>query len=192
MKKLNEISRLAGMQESQMDRWKRLGFCHPDCHIDDFVNVGVLGLDHLLCFSKEAQLFSAQVLGQISLPPERRCPFALLSTEITETLSSYWQIGSGVSTIVDVNPLVLILEDVHCKFLETFCRLWKEMDASQEDMAKILRLLRKLIKSTLASNRSIEDLTASLKTLNYNMVKELQMKEVHEQDDDLLNQQSIL
>ena len=61
--------------------------CHPDCPIDDVVSVRVLGLAHLLCFSKEAQLFTAQVLDQISLPPERRCPFALLSTEITETLT---------------------------------------------------------------------------------------------------------
>ena len=178
------------MQDNQGDCWKRLGFTgHGAPPLEDFANVGLLGVDHLLYFAKEAQLFSAQVLGQISLPADRRCPFARLSIELTGILSSYWHIGSGLSTVVDVNPLVLVLEEVHCKFLETFCRLWKEMDTSQEDMSKFLSTARKLIKSTLSVNRTLEDLSAYLKNINYAMVKDLQMRELNEQDDDLLNQQ---
>ncbi|EGN96731.1 hypothetical protein SERLA73DRAFT_75603 [Serpula lacrymans var. lacrymans S7.3] len=175
--------------EGSVVKWRNLGFSSEDL-MQEFSEVGVLGLDCLRNFVHEdPEFFSKVVLEQISRPEERRCPIARASNEIVELLSEHWAIfAPGYSTSTTFQPFFLNFFKVHALATHFFLRMWNESGSASGDFTRIVALARSQVNVALQREniRQWHEVEQDLIECEYRAVRDRQMKEL-EAEDELLS-----
>ncbi|KXN92416.1 Engulfment and cell motility protein 1 [Leucoagaricus sp. SymC.cos] len=169
-------------------QWRKLGFETEDI-IQEFSEVGVLGLDCLRQFIEHDPDFSKLVLEQLSKPEDRRCPLGKASNEVVELLSEHWNIfAPGYSTSTTFQPFFLDFFRVHFLGTRFFLRMWSESGAALGDFQRVVDLVRSQVKVALRSEsvRPWHEVEHEFNESEYRAVRDRQMKEL-ELEDDLLN-----
>ncbi|RDB23704.1 Engulfment and cell motility protein 1 [Hypsizygus marmoreus] len=169
-------------------KWRKLGFDSEDM-VQEFSEVGVLGLDCLKKFVENDPDFSKLVLEQLSRSAERRCPIAKASNEVVELLSEHWAIfAPGYSTSTTFQPFFLDFYKVHSLATHFFLRMWTESGAATGDFTRVVALVRSQVKVALRSEnvRPWHEVEHDFIETEYRSVRDRQMKEL-ELEDDLLS-----
>ncbi|KAG6821202.1 hypothetical protein H0H93_004023 [Arthromyces matolae] len=183
----------SGLEEGVDDqggllKWRQLGFETEDM-VQEFSEVGVLGLDSLKKFVETDPDFPKLILEQLSRSPERRCSIAKASNEVVELLSDHWAIfAPGYSTSTAFQPFFLDFCKVHSLATRFFLRMWTESGAATEDFTRVSALVRSQIKAALRSEnvRPWHEVEHDFNEQEYRDVRDRQMKEL-ELEDDLLS-----
>ncbi|KAF9525327.1 ELMO/CED-12 family-domain-containing protein [Crepidotus variabilis] len=174
--------------DDQPLKWRKIGFYTEDI-VQEFSEVGVLGLECLRRFVEGDQDFPKMLLEQLSRPEERRCPVAKASNEVVELLSEHWAIfGSGYSTSTTFQPFFLDFQKVHNLATRFFIRMWSDSGAADGDFTRVVALVRSQIKSALRreNSRPWHEVESDFLDIEYRAVRDRQMKEL-ELEDDLLS-----
>ncbi|KAG6812771.1 hypothetical protein H0H92_000541 [Tricholoma furcatifolium] len=169
-------------------KWRKLGFETEDV-VQEFSEVGLLGLDCLKHLVESNPDFSKLVMEQLSRSPERRCSIAKASHEVVELLSEHWAIfAPGYSTSTSFQPFFLDFYKVHALATHFFLRMWTESGAATGDFTRVVALVRSQIKVALRSEnvRAWHEVEHDFNELEYRAVRDRQMKEL-ELEDDLLS-----
>ncbi|KAF5383550.1 hypothetical protein D9615_003536 [Tricholomella constricta] len=169
-------------------KWRKLGFDSEDM-VQEFSEVGVLGLDCLKKLVENDQDFSKLVLEQLSRALERRCSIAKASNEVVELLSEHWAIfAPGYSTSTTFQPFFLDFYKVHSLATHFFLRMWTESGAASGDFTRVVALVRSQVKVALRSEnvRPWHEVVNDFNEREYRAVRDRQMKEL-ELEDDLLS-----
>lgn len=170
-------------------KWRKLGFRDENI-MEEFQDVGVLGLDCLVHFVQEdPEFFSKVVREQLSRSEERRCPIARASNEIVELLSQHWMIYAPTfSTTRTFQPFLLSFHKVHALALHFFLRMWNESGSAADDFSRIVALTRSQIKVALQSESTKQwhEVEHDFLGCEYRTVRDRQMLEL-EAEDELLN-----
>ncbi|TFK39866.1 ELMO/CED-12 family-domain-containing protein [Crucibulum laeve] len=172
----------------QQLKWRKLGFDTENI-LEEFHDVGVLGLDCLKRFVDSDPDFSKVVLEQLSRPEERRCPIGKASNEVVELLAEHWAIfAPGYSTSTTFQPFFLDFFKVHSLATHFFLRMWSESGAAYGDFTRVAALVQSQIKLALRSEnvRAWHDVEHDFLECEYRAVRDRQMKEL-ELEDDLLS-----
>ncbi|KAF8892151.1 ELMO/CED-12 family-domain-containing protein [Infundibulicybe gibba] len=175
-------------QDGLTQKWRKLGFDSEDI-VQEFNEVGVLGLDCLKKFVETVPDFSKIVLEQLSRPEQRRCPIAKASNEVVELLSEHWAIfAPGYSTSTTFQPFFLDFYKVHSLATHFFLRMWSESGAAFGDFPRVAALVRSQVKVALRSEnvRAWHEVEHDFIECEYRAVRDRQMKEL-ELEDDLLS-----
>ena len=175
------------------EKWRRLGFEteHPAAGFDEMGYLGMIDLtDYTITHQKE---FQQVLLEQANQSPERRCPIARASLQVTAVLyehfevdksdledaKSYLALESRVSFDKVFKPLLLHWQRLHVAGLHAFFRLWKATGAEQEDLGKIVELVRILVESVVGGaprTKDISEIEEELQDYDYKRLRELQME----------------
>ncbi|KAH7890792.1 ELMO/CED-12 family-domain-containing protein [Phlebopus sp. FC_14] len=170
-------------------KWRKLGFDTENI-IEEFQDVGVLGLDCLVYFVQDnPEIFSKVVLEQLSRPEERRCPIAKASNEIVELLSEHWVIfAPAYSTSITFQPFFLNFFKVHTLAMHFFLRMWSESGSAAGDFSRVVALTRSQAKVALQREnvRPWHEVERDFLDCEYRAVRDRQMQEL-EAEDDLLS-----
>ncbi|KAF9482537.1 hypothetical protein BDN70DRAFT_874883 [Pholiota conissans] len=172
----------------QLLKWRKIGFDTEDI-LEEFSEVGVLGLECLKKFIEGDPEFPKVILEQLSRPEERRCPIAKASNEVVELLSEHWAIyAPGYSTATTFQPFFLDFHRVHSLATHFFIRMWSESGATTDDFPRIVALVHSQVKLALRkeSTREWHELEADFLESDYRDVRDRQMKQL-ELEDDLLS-----
>ncbi|KAL0953838.1 hypothetical protein HGRIS_005016 [Hohenbuehelia grisea] len=168
--------------------WRRIGFDTEDI-VEEFAEVGILGLECMKRLVQSEPEFSKVVLEQLSRAEERRCPIAKASNEVVELLSEHWSIfAPGYSTSTTFQPFFLDFYKVHTLATHFFLRMWSESGAAFGDFDRVVALVRSQIKVALRSEnvRAWHEVEHDFTDCEYRAVRDRQMKEL-ELEDDLLS-----
>ncbi|KAG6331407.1 hypothetical protein ID866_7685 [Astraeus odoratus] len=175
--------------EGQPNKWRKLGFGNEGI-MEEFQEVGVLGLDCLVHFVQDdPEFFSKVVLEQLSRPQERRCPIAKASNEIVELLAQHWTIfAPAFSSPGTFQPFFLNFHRVHTLALHFFLRMWNESGSAVDDFSRIVALTRSQIKVVLQQEnlKPWHEVEHEFLECEYRAVRDRQMQEL-EAEDDLLS-----
>ncbi|KAH8832732.1 ELMO/CED-12 family-domain-containing protein [Flagelloscypha sp. PMI_526] len=177
---------------NEVVKWRKLGFGTEDV-IEEFKDVGVLGLECLEKFVRGAYDFAQIVLEQLSRPDNKRCPIGKASNEVVELLSEHWAIfAPGYSTSTTFQPFFLDFYRVHSLATRFFIRMWGESNSELVDFPGVVALVRSQIKVALKSEntRPWHEVEASFLECEYRAIRERQMREL-ELEDDLLSRVPI-
>ncbi|KAF9240704.1 ELMO/CED-12 family-domain-containing protein [Melanogaster broomeanus] len=170
-------------------KWRKLGFDSENI-IEEFQEVGVLGLDCLCNFvHDDPEFFSKVVLEQLSRPEERRCPIARASNEIVELLSEHWVIfAPAYSTSTTFQPVFLNFHKVHALAMHFFLRMWNESGSAVDDFSRVVALTRSQVKVALHQEnmKPWHEVERDFLDCEYRAVRDRQMQEL-EAEDDLLS-----
>ncbi|KDR80657.1 hypothetical protein GALMADRAFT_222250 [Galerina marginata CBS 339.88] len=169
-------------------KWRKLGFETEDI-VQEFSEVGVLGLECLKKFVESDPDFSKVILEQLSRPEERRCPIAKASNEVVELLSEHWAIfAPGYSTSTTFQRFFLDFPKVHSLATQFFIRMWSESGAATGDFTRVAALVRSQVKVALRREnvRPWHEVEHDFIECEYRAVRDRQMKEL-ELEDDLLS-----
>ncbi|KAL4078663.1 ELMO/CED-12 family-domain-containing protein [Scleroderma yunnanense] len=176
-------------EDGQTLKWQKLGFTSESI-MEEFQEVGVLGLDCLVHFVQDdPEFFSKVVLEQLSRPEERRCPIAKASNEIVELLAQHWVIfAPAYSTSGAFQPFFLNFHKVHVLALHFFLRIWNESGSAADDFSRVAALTRSQIKVALQqeSVKPWHEVEHDFLACEYRAVRDRQMQEL-EAEDDLLS-----
>ncbi|KAF9218953.1 hypothetical protein BS17DRAFT_718897 [Gyrodon lividus] len=176
-------------EDGQVLKWRKLGF-RSESIIEEFQEVGVLGLDCLCNFvHDDPEFFSKVVLEQLSRPEERQCPIARASNEIVELLSEHWVIfAPAYSTSTTFQPFFLNFHKVHALALHFFLRMWNESGSAADDFGRVVALTRSQVKVALQREnvKPWHELERDFLDCEYRAVRDRQMQEL-EAEDDLLS-----
>ncbi|KAH7927302.1 hypothetical protein BV22DRAFT_1007169 [Leucogyrophana mollusca] len=175
--------------EGEVLKWRKLGFMSESL-LQEFQDVGVLGLDCLRHFVQDdPEFFSKIVLEQLSRPEERRCPIARASNEMVELLAEYWAIyAPQYSTSTAYQPLLLNFYKVHALATNFFLRMWNESGSAAADFTRVVALARSQVNVALKREnlRAWHEVEHDFLDCEYRAVRDRQMKEL-EAEDDLLS-----
>ncbi|KAI8137265.1 ELMO/CED-12 family-domain-containing protein [Fennellomyces sp. T-0311] len=174
-------------------KWRKLGFSSEVPH-REFGRAGVFGLERMCAFAMQNQdLFAKMILEQLHRMDGKRCPFAKASIEVTELLSSHWNITTGASDIAaEFEPLLLNFDHVHSTTLQCFYRLFQDMEATTSDFSKVSALVRSQLRATLKSDgiKDIYEFDRVMLGTPYSVIRDRRLKEL-EWADDLLGREAI-
>ncbi|THG99143.1 hypothetical protein EW026_g3135 [Hermanssonia centrifuga] len=167
-------------------KWRKLGFDSEDL-MQEFAEVGMLGLDCLKHFVAEDPDFFAKVVQeQLSRPEERRCPIAKASNEVVDLLSEHWAIfGPGYSTSTTYQPFFLNFYKVHALATHFFLRMWNESGATRGDFSRVAALVRSQMKTALRKEnvRAWHEVEREFNETEYRAARDRQMRELEMEDD---------
>ncbi|KAF8966320.1 ELMO/CED-12 family-domain-containing protein [Flammula alnicola] len=170
-------------------KWRKLGFDTEDI-VQEFSEVGVLGLECLKKFVEGDPDFPKVILEQLSRPEERRCPIAKASNEVVELLSEHWAIfAPGCipqtdSTATTFQPFFLEFHRVHSLATQFFIRMWSESGATSGDFSRVVALGQARLRKE--NTREWHEVEYDFLESEYRAVRDRQMKEL-ELEDDLLS-----
>ncbi|OBZ83793.1 Engulfment and cell motility protein 2 [Choanephora cucurbitarum] len=192
---LQDILEAADIEKTEVagaKRWKKVGFT-TEVPQRDFSRTGVLGLEEIHHFAvNNKDLFAKMILEQIHRPENKRCPFARASVEVTELLCSHWNINSSNNSISEFQPLIHDFKHVHSTTLQTYFRIFHDMEATIYDFSKVEALVRSQLRFALnsASAYDINEFDRSMFGTPYQQIKDRRLKEL-EWADDLLGRDAI-
>lgn len=140
------------------DKWRRLGF-ETENPAQEFVATGCLGMMDLAEYvRKHEDGFQKLLLEQASKPGPDRCPVARASLAVTTILYEHFEIdkadlddikGYQGAEVKDQDelfrPLLLQWSRFHTAGLLSFFCIWKATGAQQDDLDKVVELVRILM-----------------------------------------------
>ncbi|KAI7892986.1 ELMO/CED-12 family-domain-containing protein [Mucor mucedo] len=170
-------------------KWKKLGFT-SEVPQREFGRTGVFGLEEMHLFViQNKDLFAKLISEQLHRPEGKRCPFAKASIEVTDLLCSLWNITS-TNTIAEFQPLLLSFNHVHSTTLQTYFRIFRDMEATTFDFSKVSALVRSQLRSAFASTKDIVEFDRNMFNTPYQVIRDRRLKEL-EWADDLLGRDAI-
>ncbi|KND04294.1 uncharacterized protein SPPG_00027 [Spizellomyces punctatus DAOM BR117] len=189
-KSLKELWEWSEIDPEEVPDWQRLGFTSTFPH-RDLSRVGVLGLGALHSYAQQnREAYQKFFKKQQEQVPERRCPFARAGIEVCEILADFWEVSTGYSTTTSYQPLLLTFHEVFAITLQTFFRLWDEMeaDATGDDINRVSALVRSQFKHSASAGKPLDpNLLSSFRTemleTPYSIVRERQLKNLEVEDD---------
>ncbi|KAI9141182.1 ELMO/CED-12 family-domain-containing protein [Paraphysoderma sedebokerense] len=195
-KLIAEIFESAGLADHSVSIFRSIGFDSSNPK-KELARVGQLGLELMHFFAtKRKDAFQKWIQTQQTKPSERRCPFAKASVEVTEQLSEYWEISSGVTTITAFQPPLLHFEVVYSLFLQLFLRIYNELEPNAlPDFTKLMNMLRSHLKYVLKLESTNVNLDAAklekdILEANLKIVRERHLKDL-EEDDELMSKEAV-
>ncbi|CAO3681127.1 unnamed protein product [Rhizopus stolonifer] len=191
MKDIWEAAKVETIVIPGLKKWKKIGFL-TEVPQREFGRTGVFGLEEMHYFAmNEEDLFSKLILEQIHRPEGKRCPFAKASIEVTDLLCSHWNVSSS-NTPAAFQPLILDFDHVHSTTLQTFFRIFHDMEATAYDFSKVSALVRSQLRSALNNNavKDIQDFDRNMFGTPYQVIRDRRLKEL-EWADDLLGRDAI-
>ncbi|GAA5807621.1 hypothetical protein MFLAVUS_000990 [Mucor flavus] len=170
-------------------KWKKIGFT-SEVPQREFGRTGVFGLEEMHLFViKNKDLFAKLISEQIHRPEGKRCPFAKASIEVTDLLCNLWNITS-TNTVAEFQPLILSFNHVHSTTLQTYFRIFHDMEATTFDFSKVSALVRSQLRSAFASTKDINEFDRNMFNTPYQVIRDRRLKEL-EWADDLLGRDAI-
>ncbi|EKV11566.1 ELMO/CED-12 family protein [Penicillium digitatum] len=175
------------------EKWRRLGF-ESESPVGEFYEVGFLGMMDLADYVRShGDEFQNMLLEQSTKPSRQRCPIARASLAVTSILYEHFEVEksdmddnktyliSESRTGFDnlFQPLLLHWTRLHVAGLQAFFRLWKVTAAEEEDLDKIIELVRILIESVVggaARIKDVQDVEEELADFEYHRLRSLQME----------------
>ncbi|OAC98192.1 hypothetical protein MUCCIDRAFT_117120, partial [Mucor lusitanicus CBS 277.49] len=186
---LNDIWEAAKVDQIDIPgakKWKKIGFT-TEVPQREFGRTGVFGLEEMHLFVLNNQdLFAKLILEQIHRPEGKRCPFAKASIEVTDLLCSHWNITStskSIDTIAEFQPLILSFNHVHSTTLQTYFRIFHDMEATTYDLSKVSALVRSQLRSAFASTKDIQEFDRNMFGTPYQQIRDRRLKELEWADD---------
>ncbi|KAI7902057.1 ELMO/CED-12 family-domain-containing protein [Cokeromyces recurvatus] len=198
VKMLNDIWEIAKLEQVDIPgakKWKKIGFTSEVPH-REFRRIGLFGLEGMHYFVINNQdLYSKLILEQTHRPEGKRCPFAKASIEVTDLLLSHWNItATSINTTKsEFQPLILNFNHVHSTTLQTFFRIFHDMEATTFDFSKVSALVRSQLRSTLndsLTSKNIIEFDRIMFETPYQQIRDRRLKEL-EWADDLLGRDAI-
>ncbi|KAG1116204.1 hypothetical protein G6F42_013750 [Rhizopus arrhizus] len=182
---LNDIWEAAKVDQIDIPgakKWKKIGFT-TEVPQREFGRTGVFGLEEMHLFVLNNQdLFAKLILEQIHRPEGKRCPFAKASIEVTDLLCSHWNITLS-NTIAEFQPLILSFNHVHSTTLQTYFRIFHDMEATTYDLSKVSALVRSQLRSAFASTKDIQEFDRNMFGTPYQQIRDRRLKELEWADD---------
>lgn len=175
------------------EKWRRLGF-ESESPSWDFQEMGYLGMMDLTDYVRKYQdEFQKLLLEQSTKPFEQRCPIARASLSVTSILyehfeveksdtddaKSYLVLESRSNFDKIFKPPLLHWSRLHVAGLHAFFRLWKATGAAEEDLPKIVELVRILIESVVGGasrTKDVQEIEEEMAEFEYQRLRELQME----------------
>ncbi|KAG1374208.1 hypothetical protein G6F61_009526 [Rhizopus arrhizus] len=191
MKDIWNAAKVDGIVAPGLKKWKKIGFS-TEVPQREFGRTGVFGLEEMHYFAmNEEDLYSKLILEQIHRPEGKRCPFAKASIEVTDLLCSHWNVSSS-NTPATFQPLILDFDRVHSTTLQTFFRIFHDMEATTYDFSKVSALVRSQLRSTLNNDavKDIQEFDRNMFGTPYQVIRDRRLKEL-EWADDLLGRDAI-
>ncbi|KAI8977655.1 ELMO/CED-12 family-domain-containing protein [Mycotypha africana] len=171
--------------------WKKIGFS-SEVPQREFIRTGLLGLEQMHSFiTKHKEAFDTLYIDQLHRPDNKKCPFARASIEVTELLCRHWSISEN-TTIADFQALLLSFDHIHATTLQTYFRIFRDMEATNSDLPKVSALARSQLRAVL-NDSTINDITSFDETMfstPYERIRDRRLKEL-EWADDLLGRDAI-
>ncbi|KAJ5466844.1 Engulfment/cell motilityELMO [Penicillium sp. IBT 31633x] len=175
------------------EKWRRLGF-ETESPTTEFYEVGFLGMMDLADYVRShGEEFQNMLLEHSTKPSRQRCPIARASLAVTSILYEHFEVDksdmddnktylisesrAGFDKLFQ--PLLLHWTRLHVAGLQAFFRLWKATAAEEEDLDKIIELVRILIESVVggaARIKDVQDVEEELADFEYNRLRGLQME----------------
>ncbi|CAG8885729.1 unnamed protein product [Penicillium egyptiacum] len=175
------------------EKWRRLGF-ETESPAGEFYEVGFLGMMDLADYVRShGDEFQNMLLEHSTKPSRQRCPIARASLAVTSILYEHFEVEksdmddnktyliSESRTGFDklFQPLLLHWTRLHVAGLQAFFRLWKATAAEEEDLDKLVELVRILIESVVggaARIKDVQDVEEELADFEYHRLRGLQME----------------
>lgn len=175
------------------EKWRRLGF-ESESPSWDFQEMGYLGMMDLTDYVRKYQdEFQKLLLEQSAKPFDQRCPIARASLSVTSILyehfeveksdtddaKSYLVLDSRANFDKVFKPPLLHWSRLHVAGLHAFFRLWKATGATEEDLPKIVELVRILIESVVGGasrTKDVQEIEEEMAEFEYQRLRELQME----------------
>lgn len=175
------------------EKWRRLGF-ESESPSWDFQEMGYLGMMDLTDYVRKYQdEFQKLLLEQSAKPFDQRCPIARASLSVTSILyehfeveksdtddaKSYLVLESRTNFDKVFKPPLLHWSRLHVAGLHAFFRLWKATGAAEEDLPKIIELVRILIESVVGGasrTKDVQEIEEEMAEFEYQRLRELQME----------------
>ena len=175
------------------EKWRRLGF-ETESPAGEFYEVGFLGMMDLADYVRShGDEFQNMLLEHSTKPSRQRCPIARASLAVTSILYEHFEVEksdmddtktyliSESRTGFDklFQPLLLHWTRLHVAGLQAFFRLWKATAAEEEDLDKLIELVRILIESVVggaARIKDVQDVEEELADFEYHRLRGLQME----------------
>ncbi|RCI00523.1 hypothetical protein CU098_007610 [Rhizopus stolonifer] len=191
LKDIWEASNVEKLDSLDTKKWKKIGFT-TEVPQREFARTGVFGLEEMHFFViNNKDLYAKMILEQIHRPENKRCPFARASIEVTDLLCSHWHITSTSNAIAEFQPLILDFNHVHSTTLQTYFRIFHDMEATTFDFSKVEALVRSQLHFAFnSSSRDISEFDRSMFGTPYQQIKDRRLKEL-EWADDLLGRDAI-
>jgi engulfment/cell motility protein 1 len=175
------------------EKWRRLGF-ETESPAMEFYEVGFLGMMDLADYVRShGDEFQNMLLEHSTKPSRQRCPIARASLAVTAILYEHFEVEksdmddtktylisesrSGFDKLFQ--PLLLHWTRLHVAGLQAFFRLWKATAAEEEDLDKIIELVRILIESVVggaARIKDVQDVEEEFADFEYHRLRGLQME----------------
>ncbi|KGO67517.1 Engulfment/cell motility, ELMO [Penicillium italicum] len=175
------------------EKWRRLGF-ETESPAGEFYEVGFLGMMDLADYVRShGDEFQKMLLEHSTKPSRQRCPIARASLAVTSILYEHFEVEksdmddtktylisesrAGFDKLFQ--PLLLHWTRLHVAGLQAFFRLWKATAAEEEDLDKIIELVRILIESVVggaARIKDVQDVEEELADFEYHRLRGLQME----------------
>ncbi|KAI8997175.1 ELMO/CED-12 family-domain-containing protein [Pilobolus umbonatus] len=194
VKLLRDIWKAANVDKIHIpgaSKWKKIGFSSESPQ-REFGRTGLFGLDQMHYYvMKDPVMFSKLIVEQIHRPEGKCCPFAKASAEVTDILCSYWNISS-MESLTSFHQLILSFNAVHSTTLQTYFRIFHDMEATTHDFSKVSALVRSQLRAAL-NNDSVKDIQEFDRTMfgtPYQVIRDRRLKEL-EWADDLLGRDAI-
>ncbi|KAG2200960.1 hypothetical protein INT46_010343 [Mucor plumbeus] len=182
LKYIWESAKVDQIDIPDVKKWKKIGFT-TEVPQREFGRTGVFGLEEMHLFVLNNQdLFAKLILEQIHRPEGKRCPFAKASIEVTDLLCSHWNITS-TNTIAEFQPLILSFNHVHSTTLQTYFRIFHDMEATAYDFSKVSALVRSQLRYAFASTRDISEFDRNMFGTPYQQIRDRRLKELEWADD---------
>ncbi|OQD62940.1 hypothetical protein PENPOL_c010G03402 [Penicillium polonicum] len=175
------------------EKWRRLGF-ETESPAGEFYEVGFLGMMDLADYVRShGDEFQNMLLEHSTKPSRQRCPIARASLAVTSILYEHFEVEksdmddtktylisesrAGFDKLFQ--PLLLHWTRLHVAGLQAFFRLWKATAAEEEDLDKLIELVRILIESVVggaARIKDVQDIEEELADFEYHRLRGLQME----------------
>ncbi|KAJ5159232.1 Engulfment/cell motility ELMO [Penicillium coprophilum] len=175
------------------EKWRRLGF-ETESPAGEFYEVGFLGMMDLADYVRShGDEFQNMLLEHSTKPSRQRCPIARASLAVTSILYEHFEVEksdmddtktylisesrTGFEKLFQ--PLLLHWTRLHVAGLQAFFRLWKATAAEEEDLDKLIELVRILIESVVggaARIKDVQDVEEELADFEYHRLRGLQME----------------
>lgn len=175
------------------EKWRRLGF-ETESPAGEFYEVGFLGMMDLADYVRShGDEFQNMLLEHSTKPSRQRCPIARASLAVTSILYEHFEVEksdmddtktylisesrAGFDKLFQ--PLLLHWTRLHVAGLQAFFRLWKATAAEEEDLDKLIELVRILIESVVggaARIKDVQDVEEELADFEYHRLRGLQME----------------
>ena len=183
----------AGKRKHNPEKWRRLGF-ESESPSWDFQEMGYLGMMDLTDYVRKYQdEFQKMLLEESTKPFEQRCPVARASLSVTSILYEHFEVDKSDTEDAKsylvlesrsnfdkvFKPPLLHWSKLHVAGLHAFFRLWKATGAAEEDLAKIVELVRILIESVVGGasrTKDVQEIEEELGEFEYERLRELQME----------------